>query len=318
MKAKRIRTRTGFTLIELLVVTAIIAMLISILLPALGQAKEQAKAARCVANVRSLMLATNMYLQDYNDCFPFQPRPGQGVCSWSYGGKTNSDYWRGQPGFYYEVQEHPMNSYLLGSMPEPDVRDSSGNIIRRTEVPVLKCPSDNHTWQRSFDSSEYPDGWPNSTYDEVGTSYHFNLACYMRGSYMGTVDVQKAGVSNMSRWIWYMGGWTTMVRDAMRDAMFKHPSTFATFWEDPMDWAISQSPLIQIMGTHRKWSKHSLGFLDGHAANMQIDTRRYCGPSWYALNPEWIPWPGQPKGDYWYTNIRWRHCNPVGSPYPTN
>ena len=58
--------RAGFTLIELLVVVSIIALLISILLPSLGKAKELANRAYCAANLRGLTQSMVTYQQDYN------------------------------------------------------------------------------------------------------------------------------------------------------------------------------------------------------------------------------------------------------------
>lgn len=56
----------GFTLIELLVVVAIIALLISILIPALGRAREQSKSILCLANMRQLGIASHMYADDHH------------------------------------------------------------------------------------------------------------------------------------------------------------------------------------------------------------------------------------------------------------
>ncbi len=67
------RRSKGFTLIELLVVVAIIALLISILLPSLGRARELAKRAVCAANLKGIGNAMNVYAGDNADLFPIAP-----------------------------------------------------------------------------------------------------------------------------------------------------------------------------------------------------------------------------------------------------
>lgn len=90
----RRRTDRGFTLIELLVVVGVIALLIAILVPSLGAARSQARKVACKALLRSYVLATDIYAEEFNgtliDAYTYLD-PDRGLARYWSGGQKLSE-----------------------------------------------------------------------------------------------------------------------------------------------------------------------------------------------------------------------------------
>ena len=81
--------RLGFTLVELLVVIAIIAVLVAILMPVIGSAREKSRQARCLSNMMQINTALRVYKADYGR-YPFAPYFDANL--WKYQGGPNCLY----------------------------------------------------------------------------------------------------------------------------------------------------------------------------------------------------------------------------------
>jgi prepilin-type N-terminal cleavage/methylation domain-containing protein/prepilin-type processing-associated H-X9-DG protein len=97
------RKNKAFTLVELLVVIGIIALLISILLPALSKAKKSANSAKCLSDLRQVVTGFQFYAADYRGAIPVtkQEYPDLGgTTAASFPGTTDTLYWQQQVGQY--------------------------------------------------------------------------------------------------------------------------------------------------------------------------------------------------------------------------
>src|SRR4051812_47130706 len=104
----RRKTSRGFTLIELLVVIAIIAILAAMLLPALASAKEKAKRANCLSDLKQWGLSIQMYGPDNNDGIPRDGMSSSGTYPGTGNDGTPTDpnaWFNALPGY---VTERPL------------------------------------------------------------------------------------------------------------------------------------------------------------------------------------------------------------------
>ena len=289
MIAKRRRRRTGaFTLIELLVVVSIIALLISILLPSLSRAREQAKLTVCLANNNSIVKVMLTYLFDLNHLPILTERDDNGNVlgwtSWTYGGWSgrNREYWQGYAGGFANVQtnERPLSVYAVGGGGIADQEDiapegEDPETWPTEEMPVYKCPSDRMSAQWQWNESGGPDSTQVSAYDDVGTSYQMNMSWFDQVYVTGpdcpvpAEDCFEYSTEVLGPKLWL----AMMARQAAR---------FTAIYEDPADWGMNAAAGnsgagTQEMGFHGRFSKHVAAFLDGHAAYQLMDTRHHHG-----------------------------------------
>ena len=306
MRPSKSLVRRAFTLIELLVVVAIIGLLISILLPALSQAKEQARTVKCVANLKEIGHAMHMYFTDNNEWFPFEKR------NWPWGYASNAPrlhgfYYGGHPG--RQVPDDPRNWWGYVRLPgrdtprgrpfNPYFYENLSNELddpkdqgtpwfdERREMPIYQCPSD----LGGFWNSDNPNATEHGPiYWECGSSYDVNYHFLWEWAMYASNDLDPP-----TRY-YYTHHYLERGNKFLGRQRERAPSRFIMLFEDPFDNA--QWTSFQRMGWHKQWNQHSCLFLDGHAANLYMDTAHdNFGQGWKSPPHDWYEDENDPDYD---------------------
>jgi len=162
----------GFTLIELLVCMAIVAVLAAIVLPVLVQARQSARKATCLSNLRQIGLAFAGYMSDHDDSFPNTGDP----CLWM--GRR----WR-----------WVLQPYVGLTMQRSSVDPANPNISERYTPAILVCPSDTAA-TAAWDSTSY--GYSAALYHAPSDIEQMTTADLYSGSRFACVTQTLARVAH--------------------------------------------------------------------------------------------------------------------------
>jgi prepilin-type N-terminal cleavage/methylation domain-containing protein/prepilin-type processing-associated H-X9-DG protein len=242
------RRRVGFTLVELLVVIGIIALLISILLPALSKAQQQSRTVACLSNIRQITMAAYNYSSE-----------NKGICV--------PPAWRKVVGTGFgDAESWPNILVDTGYLTAPNAKGKGPQTARS----VFYCPSGNSDFNGAFTSNAgLPNSVPSSRTDGNGAT---SRRC---SSSLGGPDID----------VWYGINGSTGGGDKGSVPLIRVPDDNA---KDPNDLtalrkmsAINRSSetvflfdgiymnlgvnSARVNARHGRQNQTNLGFFDGHA-----------------------------------------------------
>lgn len=286
--SRRSRSLGAFTLIELLVVIAIIALLVAILLPALKNARMVARLSQSLGNVQQINTASQTYRGDFRGFLPAlltwpergnapfdrnAPETGMtGFGSWAHGGKNNDIYWPLSSSTFersldIEAADRPLNPYIMDIVWDAPARPTPMPAAypsrKIQEAPVFRDPSDNVTFQRGWNPANPNPTRTISSYDDVGTSYHYQAKWFdpiysawpsrPRGSGQRFYEAFNYGCRRLSLTEAFNPALMVWVNDQWADVV-----------------ANATNPRLQLINGFGNVNQAVLGFMDGHASYEKI------------------------------------------------
>jgi len=256
------RFRVGFTLIELLVVIAIIAIFAAILFPVFSQAREKARQAQCISNMRNLGMGMMQYVQDYDERFPFHQTPCWIGRRAAESGSYQAAGFFGA-GDWYELLE-------------PYTRNWE----------IFRCPSARYEWQWKGNCYPATMGRPNRRVNYGFNETHFNGAVRL-------AELREPAnvVSIADNWNTFLNPWSRTKNlgvnpriafaNAERGSTCRYLGSWRGCPTTSPEEILQQDPSGRILeGFTRHLSGSLLVFADGHAKWyrwQQIKTRHRGG-----------------------------------------
>lgn len=285
MASTKTRLNRGITLIELLVVLSILAILLSVLLPALAAARIEGQKTKCLTHLRGIAQAASAYSTD-------DPRGVYGPVhakAKEYQAEGYSDY-GGGPGIVnipsagqvfmwnqsFDPSTRPLNQIIYGAegMAQPDENGIGAGDLNQFQE--FQCPGEDFGYQ------EWP-GWQGLR-DEVeqpyfrsnGTSFRLNNLIWRESKTVTWV----AGVYGRS---------VAQVPDTSMVLGFMECRAFQTLFTNDV-WG-SLTVRGELTGYHKKLGFFNVSYVDGHVANVDMGNGTHSRPTatrgFYDVRGKW-------------------------------
>ena len=247
--------RTGFTLIELLVVIAIISILASILFPVFARARENARRASCLSNLKQIGLGVMMYTQDYDEHYP--------LSLWQVGGLSGTT--------------NQVQSPRVPGTPAAEFGGSGTYTFMDFIFPYVKS-------LQLFECPSFNNPYPTSTSWKNPPSYSYNtfLSGYRQGasSYPSYPPLSMAAIPRAAETVMILDG-----PQAIHATPGGYCSISSTGFQNP-----SRLPYYNMVFPH--FEGGNVTFADGHAKWYKRGSRTVCDhiSATYSYNMANWPW----------------------------